>query len=200
MPVTNYVNAPRGAVQSLAFDWSVGLLLWIPHVSGSGSGGGDATAANQTTELGYLSTGLVYDSQIVTALQSLVASQVESGETLGSPMLLMMGGKTNDGTPSYQYLPLGPAGRSVIVEGNSSGVPLPADDINTRPYTQAFDYSGSNPIYIGLAAQGSSKASAVWQIRKLTFDGSNNVTDVQYASGSTAFNQIWNNRAGFTYS
>lgn len=67
-------------------------------------------------------------------------------------------------------------------------------------YTVAVAYDvDDNPIYLGKAAQGSSKASAVWQIKKLTFSGAN-VTDIQYANGSTAFNQIWNDRASFSYS
>ena len=68
------------------------------------------------------------------------------------------------------------------------------------PLVQAFDYDGSsNLIYIGFAALGSSKASAVWQIRKLTWSGSN-LTDVQYANGSTLFDAVWDNRASLNYS
>lgn len=68
-------------------------------------------------------------------------------------------------------------------------------------YTVALDFlSGTNPIYIGLAQVGSPKASTVWQIRKLTFDGSNNVTDIQYAGGTAAFTSAWDNRASLSYS
>lgn len=67
-------------------------------------------------------------------------------------------------------------------------------------YTVALDFvSGLNPIYIGLAEVGTAKSAAFWQIRKLTFDGSNNVTDIQYAGGTAAFNAIWDNRAGLSY-
>lgn len=67
-------------------------------------------------------------------------------------------------------------------------------------WTTAFDYDASNnPIYIGKAKRGSSKADAVWQIKKLTYAGTN-VTDVQYPSGDDSYNQIWNNRASLTYS
>lgn len=76
---------------------------------------------------------------------------------------------------------------------------------NAEPYdgpvTQALDYDGSNnPIYIGLAPIGAAKADAAWQIRKLTFDGSNNLTDVKYANGSIRFNEVWDNRASLSYS
>jgi len=68
-------------------------------------------------------------------------------------------------------------------------------------YTLALDYDASNnPIYVGRASQGTAKASAGWQIRKLSFDANNNVTDVQYAGGVSAFNAIWNNRVSLAYS
>lgn len=68
-------------------------------------------------------------------------------------------------------------------------------------YTIVVDYDGANnPIYIGLATQGSAKSAALWQIRKLTFDGSNNCTDIQYANGNELFQSIWNNRASLGYS
>jgi len=68
-------------------------------------------------------------------------------------------------------------------------------------YTQALQYDGNNnPIYIGQAIHGASKAAPVWQIRKLTFDASNNVTDIQFASGSASFGAVWDDRATLAYS
>lgn len=66
-------------------------------------------------------------------------------------------------------------------------------------YTQALAYTGSNVEYVGLAAPGTSKAAALWQIKKLTYSG-DNVTDVQFADASTSFNKVWNDRASYTYS
>lgn len=63
------------------------------------------------------------------------------------------------------------------------------------PFTAAFEYDASNnPVYIGMAKIGSSKADPVWQIRKLTFDASNNVTDIKWARGSSSFTNVWNDR------
>lgn len=63
-----------------------------------------------------------------------------------------------------------------------------------------FEPDGANNlIYLGFAAIGSATASAVWQIRKFTYDGANNVTAMQWAGGSERFDQIWDNRAGLTY-
>lgn len=56
-----------------------------------------------------------------------------------------------------------------------------------------------NPIYIGLAEIKSAKANAVWQIRKLTYDGANNLTDIQWANGGAAFDQKWDDRATLPY-
>lgn len=87
--------------------------------------------------------------------------------------------------------------------GNLDSIKTDLDSISNtgNRYTTAFDYDiANNPIYIGMAAQGSSKASAVWLVRNLTFDSNNNVTNILYANGSQAFNQIWNNRASLSYS
>lgn len=68
-------------------------------------------------------------------------------------------------------------------------------------YTTKIDYQGgANAIYVGSAAPGSATSDASWQITKLTYDGSNNVTDVKYAGGTNRFNQVWDNRTGLSYS
>lgn len=60
------------------------------------------------------------------------------------------------------------------------------------------DGSG-NPIYIGIASPGTLTSSSFWQIRKLTFNGSNDVTAIEYANGSPAFDAIWDNRGSLSY-
>jgi hypothetical protein len=69
-------------------------------------------------------------------------------------------------------------------------------------YTMAYDYDvNGNVIYIGQAYPGNStKSAAVWRIQKLTYDANSNVTDRQFASGSTGFDQVWNNRVSLSYS
>lgn len=68
-------------------------------------------------------------------------------------------------------------------------------------YVTSLDYdSDNNLIYIGKATMGSSKADAVWSIRKLTYDASNNLIDMQYANGDGAFNNIWDSRTSISYS
>ena len=64
-----------------------------------------------------------------------------------------------------------------------------------------LDYDGgSNPVYIGLAAPGTATSQAKWQIKKLTFDGSNNPTAIKYANGSSSFDQVYDDRASLSYS
>jgi len=73
---------------------------------------------------------------------------------------------------------------------------LPALDAR---YTIACDYSGDNLIYFGRALPGSSKASSLWQVRKLTYSGAL-LTDIQWADGDQLYDNVWDNRAGFSYS
>lgn len=73
--------------------------------------------------------------------------------------------------------------------------------LNANNLTMQLDYnSGTNPIYIGVASPGTATSSALWKIIKLTFDGNNNVTAIQYANGTPNFDQIWDNRSSLSYS
>jgi hypothetical protein len=103
-------------------------------------------------------------------------------------------------------------GRTAVAMGttpsftNSTGTPTrPLVDSNsilkTTPdaYTVKIEYSGDNPIYVAKASPGSATSAAVWQISKLTYSGSN-VTDVQWAGGANTFTNIWDSRAGYSYS
>lgn len=60
--------------------------------------------------------------------------------------------------------------------------------------------ANGNDEYIGLALPGSSKASAKWQIKKITYDGAGFITDIQFAKGSADFGFVWNDRTGYGYS
>lgn len=87
---------------------------------------------------------------------------------------------------------------SVVIGGLDA---LAKDATLTVRRITAIEYDGSsNPIYIGLAPPGSAQSASVWQIRKLTFDVSNNVTAIRYAGGASTYTNIWDNRAGLSYS
>lgn len=66
----------------------------------------------------------VVDVSVFGALSSLLQAQFEPG-FVGTIIPLAVGGVTNDGTPKYEPIPLGPSGRSLIIEGNASGVAVP---------------------------------------------------------------------------
>lgn len=71
---------------------------------------------------------------------------------------------------------------------------------NADSLSLELEYDGSgNPIYIGLAAPGTTTSSDLWQIRHLTFDGNGNVTSILFANGSPLFDQAWDDRASLAY-
>ena len=66
-------------------------------------------------------------------------------------------------------------------------------------YKQNLDYDdASNLIYAGLTEPGSITSQASWQIKKLTWSGSN-LTSVEWADGNRDFDNIWDNRTGLDY-
>ena len=66
--------------------------------------------------------------------------------------------------------------------------------------TQKIAYTAAGLAeYLGFAVPGSSAAAAVWLIKKLTYSGTN-VTDIQFANGSLAFDQVWDDRESLSYS
>jgi len=68
-------------------------------------------------------------------------------------------------------------------------------------YTLAMDYSAATVLlYAGNAHPGTAKSEALWQIKKMVYDGNGDLTDVQWADGNTKFDNIWNDRASLSYS
>jgi YD repeat-containing protein len=72
------------------------------------------------------------------------------------------------------------------------------------PFTQRIDNSGGSggtlALYIGEADPGYSVASARWRIKKLTYDASDNVSAIEWASGNLNFDKVWNSRTTYAYS
>jgi len=61
-------------------------------------------------------------------------------------------------------------------------------------------YSGYNPEYIGYAFPGTEDDESGWRIKKMTYDSNNNVTSVLFADGDCEFDNVWDDRASYTYS
>ena len=77
----------------------------------------------------------------------------------------------------------------------TGGFALPEE----RNMQVVIDYDGSNnPIYIGKAATGTASANTQWQIKRITYSGTN-PTNIQWADGNSEFDNSWTNRASLTY-
>ena len=79
-------------------------------------------------------------------------------------------------------------------------------DLNISETYQAFRgaYTGTNLIFAGFARPGSAEGELVWQIRKLTYDGSNNLTKVEWplnsiGAVSSDYEFSWSDRASYIY-
>lgn len=72
----------------------------------------------------------------------------------------------------------------------------------TTNFTMKFDYDASgNQLYVGWIQTGGISSDSNWRIMKQVFNGSNQVTDIQWPNASTAFSFVWDNRAtAYTYS
>src|SRR4030042_3803701 len=79
------------------------------------------------------------------------------------------------------------------------GIALLTQPVNEATLTLALDYdSGGNLNYIGNATKGSAKSDAVWQIKKVTFDSDDNLTDIQWADSDDNFDNVWNSRVSLS--
>jgi hypothetical protein len=78
-----------------------------------------------------------------------------------------------------------------------------ANDVSyesNRKFTIKIDKDGgSNPIYIGKAIAGTLTSQAFWQIFKITWDVSNDPTDVKWADSVTTFTKEWDERASYDF-
>jgi hypothetical protein len=100
-------------VQDTAADLNATIIFAAPQHTIVDSG---SITANAGTNLN--TSALALDASVTNP-------QVAGGGTVAPTKVDMVGGKTNDGTPQYNILPLGTGGRSVIVEGVASGTAVP---------------------------------------------------------------------------
>ena len=71
----------------------------------------------------------------------------------------------------------------------------------TNNYVTALSYdAGNNLEYLGRANIGTAQSATGWQIKKLSYDGSDNLTDIQQEGGNATFDAVWDDRAGLSYS
>lgn len=73
-------------------------------------------------------------------------------------------------------------------------------DNNRRQLLDYDSRTDGQPVYIGKAHPGTLASEAKWQIRKITYDGSDHATDISFANGSVAYDKEWNARTTYDYS
>jgi len=70
-----------------------------------------------------------------------------------------------------------------------------------KGFINALEYDGNgNLIYYGTSYSGAAFSEPKWKIMKLAYDGNGNLLTRLWAGGVESFTQIWDNRAGLTYS
>lgn len=79
-------------------------------------------------------------------------------------------------------------GVGVALQGEGGGSPL----------TSRVDDVPGVGMYAGEAAPGSAENLSVWRIKKITENG-DDITAV-WASGTAAFDKVWDSRASYVYS
>ena len=72
----------------------------------------------------------------------------------------------------------------------------------SKGVTVKLDYDGGeNVIYFGETIPGTAVSKSFWRIRKFTYDGNDNVTDIKWANANAlTFTVKWDDRATYTYS
>ena len=67
---------------------------------------------------------------------------------------------------------------------------------------QILDYASrtdGQPVYIGKAHPDALTSESKWQIKKFTFNGSDQVTNIDFADGIANYVHIWDNRTSLDY-
>lgn len=60
-------------------------------------------------------------------------------------------------------------------------------------------YTANQLIYKGMARPGTDEGDDKWQIAMITYSGTD-VTQIDWAEGSSEFNYVWDDRATYVYS
>lgn len=80
--------------------------------------------------------------------------------------------------------------------GQTAETSAPASVVSLAIITVELDYqtrSDYQPVYLGTNTPGAALSDPTWNIRLITYDGSNRATMIQNATGA------WTNRTSLTY-
>lgn len=86
--------------------------------------------------------------------------------------------------------------RKVLLYDASGSIISSLDNINT----QMIENGILGAIYVGEAAPGTATDAAGWRIKKISYDASNMVESITWASGVNTFTKVWDDRADYVYS
>lgn len=83
---------------------------------------------------------------------------------------------------------------------DAQGRTLPSSVINQ---TSRIDYTGSSPIYIGYARPGTAESTSAWQIQKITYLSSVEISRTFPTNASSVitadYQFAWSQRSSYTY-
>lgn len=91
--------------------------------------------------------------------------------------------------------PGGTTGQVLAKNSNTDNDTEWIDVLDTGAYIPQFEDTGTY-IYFGEAVTGSATSSAVWRIKRLTIA----TGVILFADGNANFDNVWNSRAGLSYS
>jgi hypothetical protein len=84
----------------------------------------------------------------------------------------------------------------IVDDGNGGTRQLSVNDFGSA-LSLRMDEASATVTYVGEALPGTATSASAWRIKKLdTTSG----TSIRWADGDTLFNNVWDNRAGLTYS
>ncbi len=85
----------------------------------------------------------------------------------------------------------------VTVTSGTITIGNPGDIGTPSTYTTRIDEADATTTYIGTADPGTAESAASWQVKKIV---STNPTSIKFADGTSAFDNVWDDRASLTYS
>jgi hypothetical protein len=71
--------------------------------------------------------------------------------------------------------------------------------VDGRQLSLRLDDAGSGITYVGEASPNAAEGAAVWRIKRLDESVSPDLI-ILWADGTSAFDKVWDNRAGLSYS
>lgn len=201
-----------GVVSSLGYTWDVATLQWIKATGGGGGGGGAVTIADGAD----VAEGATTDAAVVTdttgtvsgklrglvkwAFERMPASLGQKATAASLPVVIASDQSAILVTSATTFL-TAEASNVNLSWGQGDPVALSVDlsgnlRVGARDCVR-LDEASSTITYVGTAAPGTLTSAAAWAIKRL--DSTSGLV-VLWADGDPQSDNIWDNRAGLSYS